>query len=132
MQNYKDINGGVHILSNEDIANGGEALLPRECLMPGGRITQAEADALLLAQRPPPLPVTVVTPLQARRALAAAGLLPAVNAAVAASTLDAQMAWEFATSIHRTDATILALAKTLNLTDTQLDSLFESAATFAL
>jgi hypothetical protein len=127
MQNYKDANGNVHVLSAIDIVNGGISYLPAGCV----EITQAEADALLLAQRPPLPPVTVVTPLQARRALAAAGLLPAVNAAVAASSADAQMAWEFATAIHRTDATILALAQTLNLSPAQLDSLFASAATFS-
>jgi hypothetical protein len=42
MQNYKDTNGGVHALSETDIANGGESLLPVGYV----EITQAQADAL--------------------------------------------------------------------------------------
>lgn len=42
MQNYKDLKGGVHFLSDADIANGGEVLLPVGCV----EITQAEAGAI--------------------------------------------------------------------------------------
>jgi hypothetical protein len=41
-QNYKDINGGLHYLSAEDVANGGEKLLPAGST----KITQAQADLI--------------------------------------------------------------------------------------
>jgi hypothetical protein len=42
MQNYKDTNGNVHSLSDEDIIKGGESLLPAGCV----KITQKQADAI--------------------------------------------------------------------------------------
>jgi hypothetical protein len=92
-------------------------------------ITEAEADAIRLAKRPLPPPVTIVTPLQARRALSAAGLLTQVNTAIAAAPADTQMAWEFATLVQRSDPLIAVLSTTLGLTSAQVDALFTHAAT---
>lgn len=69
-----------------------------------------------------------VSPLQARRALLAAGLLNRVQTAVAGADQETQLAWEFATSVDRGSAVVAALAAALGLSDAQLDALFISAA----
>jgi hypothetical protein len=89
----------------------------------GGTPTPADPIAVVIPD--------VVTPLQARRALAAAGLLPAVNTAVAAASVDTQLAWEFATAVHRNDPIIAALSATLGMSSTQVDALFTQAATYS-
>lgn len=71
-----------------------------------------------------------VTPLQARRALLAANLLPQVLAAVAAGSQETQLAWQFANSVDRNSEFTQTLAAALNLTDEQVDALFVSAITF--
>lgn len=65
--------------------------------------------------------------LSARRALRAAGLLDQVNALVLQQPPDVQDAWQYAQSLSRTSPTLLGLAKVLNLSDQQLDSLFKAA-----
>lgn len=77
---------------------------------------------------PPPIVPTKVTPLQARRALRAAELIDAVNAAVAAAGGDVQDAWEYATEIRRDDPLITAISAGLGLTEQQVDALFIAAA----
>lgn len=78
----------------------------------------------------PPLPPAVCTPLQARKALRASGLIDQVNAVVKASTPDIQDAWEYASFFVRTDPLIQALSVPLQLSDAALDNLFTLAATF--
>lgn len=58
MPYFKDQNGGVHFLSDEDIANGGEALLPVGCV----EITDAQAQAI---QNPTPTSAQKWTAYQA-------------------------------------------------------------------
>lgn len=76
--------------------------------------------------------VTKVTMRQARLALLGAGLLPTVDAAIAAMsgpTGDAaRIEWEYATTLERDWPLVSALADTLGLTDEQLDALFIQAA----
>lgn len=69
-----------------------------------------------------------VSRLQARVALLQAGLLPQVEAAVAAADPIIQMAWAEAIELRRYSPAILGLASALGLTDTQLDDLFRAAA----
>jgi len=69
-----------------------------------------------------------VSRLQARVALLQAGLLPQVEAAVAAADPIIQMAWANAIEFRRFSPTILALSAQIGLTDTQLDNLFRAAA----
>lgn len=70
-----------------------------------------------------------VTPLQARRALRAAGLLATVNAWVAGQPDDdIRCAWEFASVIERNGPITVGAAAALGLTDAQLDGLFLAAA----
>jgi len=81
------------------------------------------------APEPEPAPVPQsVSPLQARRALRAAGLMSAVEAVLAGAGDDARDAWEYAVEIRRDDATLAVLAAELGMTDAQLDDLFRDAA----
>lgn len=79
-----------------------------------------------------PRPVTVVTMRQARLALLAAGLLDAVDAAIAGMPGNqgaaARIEWEYATTLDRSWPLVTALAGALGLDDAQLDALFEQAA----
>lgn len=70
----------------------------------------------------------VCSRFQARAALHIAGLLPQVEAAVAAADPLVQIAWADATEFRRNSPTIAALASSLSLTDAQIDDLFRSAA----
>lgn len=95
-------------------------------------VSQADRDAVLAvyaAHDPMRAPVPqFVTPLQARRALLAAGKLAEVQAYVDAATADVQLAWEYATEIRRDNPIILAAAGELEWTEQQLDQLFIDAA----
>lgn len=77
---------------------------------------------------PPPAPVTCITSRQARLALNAAGLLPTVNAAVAASSEQVKIEWEYAQELERDWPTLLALSVELGLTTEQVDELFLQAS----
>lgn len=88
---------------------------------------------LVLAPVVPPVTVPrVVTMRQARLALLAAGLLAAVDAAIAAMPGAegdaARIEWEFATHVERQQPLVLAMAGALTLTEQQLDNLFVAAA----
>lgn len=76
---------------------------------------------------PPTVPL-VVTPRQARIALLNAGLLDAVEAAVASSPRSVQIDWEYAIEIRRDNPVIAAMADQLNFTSEQIDDLFFAAA----
>ena len=71
-----------------------------------------------------------VTPLQARRALLAAGKLDAVNAAVAAGDQETRLAWEFSASVERNSQFVAALAAAIGLSDAEVDNLFRAAVDF--
>lgn len=103
-----------------------------EHLLPLGslQITEEEAEAL----RPVPA-ITVpdnVTMRQARIALLQAGLLDAVNNAIASmqgSSGDAaRIEWEFSNEVKRNQPLVLAMKPILGLTDDQLDQLFLTAS----
>lgn len=96
------------------------------------QLSEAEAAAVraewaAAANAPPPVPQSV-TPRQARLALLGAGLLDAVNAAVAAASAQAQIDWNYALEIRRDNALIAGMAATLGLTSAQIDDLFRAAA----
>lgn len=67
------------------------------------------------------------SPLQGRLALAAAGLLPQVETAVAAADQTTQVAWEYAVEWKRTSPMISTMAAAVGMTETQIDDLFRSA-----
>jgi len=74
-----------------------------------------------------PVEIAPVSPLQARRALAQAGLLAKVEEIVSASP-EAYMAWEYAVEIRRDDPMIDALSIAAGLTPGTVDALFRRAA----
>ncbi len=81
----------------------------------------------------PVAPPSSVTMRQARLALLGAGLLDAVEAAIAAMTdatqrRAAEIEWEYAQTVDRNSPFTQQLASGLGLTSEQLDSLFTQAA----
>lgn len=99
-------------------------------LGPDAQIGGTFADRVftLAPPSPPPVPASV-SRFQARAALAMAGLLPAVDAAIAASgSVIAQIAWADAQVFERGSPTIAGLASAIGLTDAQIDNLFRTAA----
>ena len=66
---------------------------------------------------------------RASGALALAGLVPSVDAAIAASdNIIAQLAWADAQVFERSSPTIAAMAIAIGLTESQIDNLFRQAA----
>ena len=80
-----------------------------------------------------PKSVQSVTMRQARLALLNAGLLDYVDAAINAMSepqkTAARITWDYSSEVERNNATLVALASALGLTDADLDNLFAVAAT---
>lgn len=80
---------------------------------------------------PSPVPVTV-SMRQARLALLGAGMLIAVDTAIAGMPSPqkeaAQIEWEYATEVRRNSPLIAALGPALGLSEEQIDGLFRAAA----
>ncbi len=93
--------------------------------------TAAEVTAKMLDDPAPKVPVSV-TMRQARMALLNAGLLNAVNAAIAAipgaSGDAARIEWEFSSEVQRNRPLLSGLAQALGLSEAQIDQLFITAA----
>lgn len=119
----------LHSLSDQDIANGAEGLLPTSCT----EISEAEAEEIRAANTPVPQAPQFVTMRQARLALLQAGLLQTVNDAIAAMPGiegdAARIEWEFSSEVHRNKALVQSLAPALGMNDSQLDQLFTAAST---
>lgn len=81
---------------------------------------------------PPDAPLSV-TMRQARLALLQAGLLEQVNIAIqnlpGSQSEAARIEWEFSSTVERNRPLLQSLAVALNLTEAQLDDLFNLAAT---
>lgn len=96
-----------------------------------GKVIAADSNGRPILQDPqvlpPPIPFSV-TPFQAKAALYAAGLLPAVEAAIAAADKVAQLAYSDAVAFTRDSPTIAALSAQLGLSSAQVDALFVAAA----
>jgi hypothetical protein len=108
-----------------------ESVIPEGKISTGSTLTYANDTVTrvhTLADAPPPPVPEVVSRFQAKAALSAAGLLPAVEAAIADADPIAQLAWAEAIEFRRQSPTILALAGALGLTDAQVDDLFHAAA----
>jgi len=79
----------------------------------------------------PPLPEPVpqrVSAIQARRALLAADMLDQVEAAIARQPRAVQIAWEYATEIHRDDPMLVEVAQAIGMSTNTLNDLFRAAA----
>lgn len=94
-----------------------------------------EADTVTWPAPPaPPIHIpTAVTMRQARLALLAAGLLPSVDAAIAAlpepQKSAAKIEWEYSQEVQRHNGFVSVLAPALGLSDAQIDALFVAAQT---
>jgi hypothetical protein len=78
---------------------------------------------------PPPAVPAAVSPLQARKALRAAGVLDAVDAWLATQPPGIRDAWEYAIEVRRDDQDVVVpAAAALGLTSAQIDALFLAAA----
>lgn len=71
----------------------------------------------------------VVTPRQARLALDSRGLLQAIEAFVADGSAQLQIEWQYATEIKRTWPPVAEFAVANDISDEDLDALFELAMT---
>jgi hypothetical protein len=94
-------------------------------------VTQAALNAALAqvgdgASTRIPVPESV-TPLQARKALRSAGLLPQVQEAIAAAGEEAQEEWDFALEVRRDHALLNSIAADLGLDSEGIDDLFRAA-----
>lgn len=69
-----------------------------------------------------------ITRRQGRLALLEAGLLDAVQEAIAAAPREVRITWEDAVEWWRDDALIAAFARAMKLDDEQVDALFRRAA----
>lgn len=76
---------------------------------------------------PPPVPARV-TPLQARKALRAAGLKSQVDAYVATLSDEAKEEWEYCVTVDRSNGLVVEAATALGMTSGQIDDLFRTAA----
>ena len=97
-------------------------------------IDQAGYEAALAGEMTARRAKLVVTMRQARRALLAAGLLDQVDAAIAAiadatERRQAEIDWEYATTVERLRPWVQTLGAALGLSAEDLDALFEQAAT---
>lgn len=72
---------------------------------------------------------SAISPLQARRALRATGLKPAVDAYVATLSEEDQETWEYAIEVRRDNAIIAAGAAQLGLGEADIDNLFRLGET---
>lgn len=72
----------------------------------------------------PIVPPTSLTMKQARLALLDAGYLDVIEASMLTMPRESQIAWEFATTVDRTDPLTLSLAQSLGLDEIALDNLF--------
>ena len=82
-------------------------------------------DDEMRARNPVPQQVTM---RQARLALLSAGLLDDVEMVVAAAGRAAQLEWEYAAVVERSNPAVAAVQQQESLTDAQIDDLFREAA----
>lgn len=95
-------------------------------------MTEDEIAEFIASQHTPLIVPQSVTPRQARLALLQAGLLDAVESAIATMEGDAGRAarieWEFSQEIRRDNAMLQSVQAAIGMTDEQADDLFILAA----
>ena len=82
-------------------------------------------DDEMRARNPVPQQVTM---RQARLALLGAGLLDDVEAVITAAGREAQIQWEYASVVERSNPVIAIVQQQQGMTDAQIDDLFREAA----
>lgn len=113
----------IIVLENGQIISGTFLL----GLPDGAREATPEEIASYEAEKSKNQTPQTISPRQARLALLGAGLLDEVDTMLATNKAW-QIEWEYATKIERSSPLISAMATQLNLTDTQIDEMFASAA----
>lgn len=69
-----------------------------------------------------------ITPLQARRIVRARGLKPALDAWLSSQPEEVNEAWQYAKTIERNSAFVIAFQAAAGLTDDQVDDVFIEAS----
>ena len=94
-----------------------------------GVYSQADWETMredeMRARNPVPQQVTM---RQARLALLSAGLLDDVEAVISAAGRAAQLEWEYAAVVDRSNPAVAAVQQQQGMTDAQIDDLFREAA----
>ena len=90
-------------------------------------IAEVEATYVPPVLLPEPVPQQV-TMRQARLELLSRGLLDDVEAVIAAAGREAQIEWEYASLVERSNSVIAVVQAQQGLTDAQIDDLFREAA----
>lgn len=106
-------------------------------VMPDGKVTvgperfenEGRQQVFDVEDAPPAPAPQAIYPLQARKALRAAGLFDQVQAYVTTLPEDEQDEWEYALEIRRDHPVIVNGAAALGLTETQVDDLFRLGKT---
>ena len=89
----------------------------------------AEVEAIYSPSQPQPIRVPQqVTMRQARLELLSRGLLDDVAATIAAADREAQIEWEYASTVARDNPVIVGVQQQQGMTDEQIDDLFREAA----
>lgn len=119
---HKDSSNNIH----DDMDGTALSLLPADCVP----ITDEEADVL---RAPPVLTIAEkraqmqpLSPAQVRLVLNQFGLLTQVESAIASGSHELKIEWEFMAEFKRDNAFLKSMAKSLGLTDEQLDAMFEA------
>lgn len=109
------------------VAPAGLATFP---IVPGAAIGGTYVGGIYTPPPPAAKPAApeIVSARQARLALLRAGLLDAVETAVAGMSAEVRLTWEYAVEIRRDDPLLVNLATMLGLTEAQIDDLFLLAA----
>jgi hypothetical protein len=71
----------------------------------------------------------IITMKQARLALLAAGKLDAANTAFASASTQAQVMWDYSSTVERNNPLVISMGTTLGLSSSDIDNLFIQAAT---
>jgi hypothetical protein len=115
-------------LADETLADLSAHLDPEACAALG-----YVGQGFLYVDPPPAPPVVpaVVSRMQAKMALLAAGLLDDVEAAVSAGSAELQIYWNEASDFHRDHPVLIGMTEALGLTAEQTDALFIAAGQIA-
>lgn len=109
----------------------GDSVIAFEREVDGDIVVESELVPVPVPVVAPPVPRSV-TMRQARLALLGAGMLDAVNQAIAGMAGDqgqaARIEWEYSQEVQRHRGLVAAMAQILSLSEQQLDDLFITAA----
>lgn len=106
-------------------ANTGDAYVNGEFIKPPSESTPIE-------QPDPPVIVPEISAFQAKAALATAGYYDQVEAYMATADTVTRLRWQEAPSFRRNNESLIAIATSIGITESELDALFALGATITL